>query len=98
MRSLRIRFVGRQDRNGDDYYFTTTAVPALIDLSNSVLHFYPDEEENGKDFGGELVVRPYEPNKEDFREENRSRVRRKRRRSNASTEPSNGSDSDSTES
>lgn len=76
MKALRMRMIGKVDRNKDDYYYTTTSVPALIDLSNAVIHFYPDQEDDGS-FGGELVIRHYDPKKS-----NSSHVNtRKRRRS-----------------
>lgn len=74
MKALRIRMTGRQDKNEDDYYFTTTNVPVAVDLSNAVIHFYPDEGENGE-FGGELVIRHYDPKKKD------KPLRRRRRKS-----------------
>jgi hypothetical protein len=78
--------IGKQDRNGDDYYFTTTNVPSLIDLSNSVIHFYPDEDDNG--FGGELVIRHYD-------QKNQNNTLRRRR---TRTKPDLASESDTTES
>lgn len=61
MKAFRIRMVGKQDINQEDYYFTTTHVPCFVDLNRAVIHFYPDEEEDGSGFGGELVIRHYDP-------------------------------------
>lgn len=77
MRAIKIRMIGKQDINGEDYYFTTTHVPALIDLSKTVIHFYPDEEEDGTGFGGELVIRHYDPR---AKSNAISKVNRRRRR------------------
>lgn len=87
MRSLRLRLIGRVDRNGHDYYYTTTHAPVSINLSNSVMLFYPDESEDGTEFGGELVIKHYDSREAQAREQARNRGSgatppvRKRRRS-----------------
>lgn len=80
MKSLRLRLLGKTDRNGDDYYFTTTHVPVMIDLSNTVIHIYPDEESEDK-FGAEMVVRHYDPRTSNQRQEERDATLKRRRRS-----------------
>jgi len=79
--------VGKQDVNKDDYYFTTTHVPALIDLNRAVIHFYPDEEANGPGFGGELVVRHYDPHMKASAVQKSYRRRRRKTSSDDATEP-----------
>lgn len=60
MDKLVIRLVGRKDRQGRDYYFTTTRVPVSLNLEDAVLHFFPDENPaDPSEFGGNLVLRPY---------------------------------------
>lgn len=60
MDKLPIKMVGKKDRNGNDYYTTTTNVPVMIDLSNTVIHFFPFEREDDDAFGGDLVFRHYD--------------------------------------
>lgn len=73
--------IGKKDRLEDDYYFTTTQVPVMVDLSNTVIHFYPDEAEDGEEFGGELVIRHY------TKKDNNKILRRRRRRCKAASTP-----------
>lgn len=55
---LRIHMIGRQDRNGDDFYLATPTIPVLVDLSKALLLFFPaGEEEEGDRFSGELVIK-----------------------------------------
>lgn len=83
MKALRLRMIGKQDVNKEDYYFTTTHVPAFIDLNRAVIHFYPDEEGDGSSFGGELVIRHYDPR---IRANVMGKVARRRRRNNDTDE------------
>ena len=59
MDKVKVSLIGREDAKGDEYYFTTTRAPVLVDLSQSVVHVFPWEEE-GK-FGADLVIRKYDP-------------------------------------
>lgn len=52
---IRIRFTGRNDKNGEDFYVAHTRIPMLIDLSEAALLFFPDEHDKG--FGGDLIIR-----------------------------------------
>lgn len=91
MKAFRIRLIGKRDKFDEDYYFTTTQVPVSVDLSNTVIHFYPDEAENGEEFGGELVIRHY------TRKDNNKVLRRRRRRNKVETpepEPESTDDAD----
>ena len=75
MDNLRIRMIGKRDRNNDEYYFTTCHSPCLVDLSNCVIHFFPDEE--GPDsFGGDLVIRHYDKQEKPVEEDRSNRNRR----------------------
>jgi hypothetical protein len=85
MKSLRLRLLGKTDRNGDDYYFTTTHVPVHIDLSNTVIHVYPDEESEEK-FGAEMVIRHYDPRSNRQEEGKPSSLKRRRRSRRGTTE------------
>lgn len=91
MISLKIRLIEKKDRNGDDYYFTTTHVPCSIDLSNAVIHFYPDEESEDK-FGGEMVIRHYDPRTSVNKQDSGKQLRRRRVRRNTSNEGDHYSD------
>jgi len=48
---LRIRFMGKKDCHGKDYYVARTHIPVHVDLSDVALLFFPDEDEDGH-FGG----------------------------------------------
>ena len=61
MDKIKIGFIGASNESGDDYYFTTARIPAMIDLSNTVLHLFPWEEEDR--FGLDMVIRKYDPSK-----------------------------------
>jgi hypothetical protein len=52
---IRIRFVGKVDKDGNDYYFAGCTIPANVDLSNAVLFFFPDKGDGCS--GGDLVVK-----------------------------------------
>jgi hypothetical protein len=52
---IRVRFVGKSDKDGKDYYFARCSTPANVDLSNAVLFFFPDE--GDEEFGGDLVIK-----------------------------------------
>lgn len=62
MDKIRIPFIGKKDTKGFDYYYTTTRVPVMLDLSNSVIHLFPYEKDGGE-FGLDLVLRRYDPDK-----------------------------------
>ena len=53
---IRIRFVGKKDCNDKDYYVARTRIPATVNLADTALLFFPDEDEEGK-FGGDLVIK-----------------------------------------
>lgn len=53
---VRIRLQGRLDRTKKEFYLAFTTIPALVDLSNACVLFFPDEESDTK-FGGDLVIR-----------------------------------------
>ncbi len=55
MDKLTIRMISRTDRNDHEYFMSTCQAPCLIDLSNCVIHFFPDDEG-----GGDLVIRKYD--------------------------------------
>ncbi len=50
---------GTKDVNGDDYYFIVPNLPVLIDLSQAVLFFRPDEDERGN-FSLEVKIKRYQ--------------------------------------
>ena len=58
---LRIRFTGRVDAKKKDIFMAITHIPANVDLSDAVMFFFPDEDEETGKFGGDLVIRRYEP-------------------------------------
>jgi len=61
MDKLKIRMIGKLDSDKNEYFFTTCRVPILVDLSNSVIHFFPDTDaSDDSKFGGELVIRHYD--------------------------------------
>jgi hypothetical protein len=53
MDRLQIKFTKRTGDRGP-YHFTRCSVPAMIDLSDCIMHFYQNEE------GGVLIVRHYD--------------------------------------
>ena len=57
-RGVKFEMVGRRDKDGTDYYFTTANVPMLVDLSKAVIFVHPWEDANGK-FGADLVIKMY---------------------------------------
>lgn len=65
MNKLEIKMIGKLDSKQNEYYFSTTHVPVLLDLSNSVIHFFFDEDEPGSEkFSGRLVIRHYDGKRE----------------------------------
>lgn len=61
MDRLRIQMVGRVDGQGKPYYVSTCNAPIHIDLRETVIHFFPDENpENPDEFWGDLVIRNYD--------------------------------------
>lgn len=52
---IRLRLWGRRDKTDHDFYVGVTDLPISIDLSNTVLLFFPDED--GDEFGGDLVIK-----------------------------------------
>lgn len=83
---FRLPMIGRKDSTPPpdgpcDYYFTTTNLPALLDLRNTVFHVFPWENDDGS-FGADLVIRQYDPNHRSKQEQHRSSSGQgKRRRS-----------------
>jgi hypothetical protein len=76
VKEFRLRMAGKEDRNGEVYYYTTTAVPVSLDLDNAVMHIYPFEE--GESFGAEFVFRKYDPTlKDSYRADNGTKRRRR---------------------
>jgi len=53
---IRVRFGGKKDVKKKDYYVAHVHIPASINLSDLVMLFFPDEDENGV-FGGDLVLK-----------------------------------------
>jgi hypothetical protein len=49
-RKLRFRLIRRENSEKKPYYTTTVDLPAMVDLSNCVIHFFPDHS------GGELTI------------------------------------------
>lgn len=62
MDRLKIQLVKRVDKNGDEYFVTTTHVPVLLDLSKSVIHGFDRWDENDELAGIDLIIRHYDPN------------------------------------
>jgi len=58
---IRIHLVGKQDRKDNDYYYSVTELPAMVDLSRAVIFFFPGPEEPDGSFSGDLVIRKYKP-------------------------------------
>ena len=56
---IRIRLRGRLDKSNHEFYVGVVNLPASMDLSDTVFLFFPDEE--GEDFGGDLVIKKHEP-------------------------------------
>jgi hypothetical protein len=52
---IRVRFTGRMDKNGAEFYVAHTKIPMLVDLNETSLLFFPDETDRG--FGGDLIIR-----------------------------------------
>ena len=65
MHTVRLKMVGKTDRNGDEYYLLVARCPMFIDLSQAALLVHPWEDENGK-FGAQLTIR-----KDTFNEKHR---------------------------
>lgn len=76
MDKLRIRLVRKVDANNREYFYTTCNVPITIDLSKTVLHVYPGQDEESGAFYAELVVRHYDRVKtsNEARDKRRSRT------------------------
>lgn len=82
---LRFAMIGRKDKTPPpdgpcDYYFTTTNLPAMLDLRNTVFHVFPWENDDGS-FGADLVIRQYDPNHRAKQDQQRNLGPNKRRRS-----------------
>jgi uncharacterized protein with WD repeat len=69
MEKIRIGLVGAENANGDRYYFTKARVPAQLDLTDSVIHAFPWENDSGE-FGLDITIRRYNP---DHKKQQRTR-------------------------
>ena len=63
MQDLRIRMTARKGKRGK-YYFTTCEVPVLVDLGETVIHCFPNDEDDS----AELVIRHYDQKDKKYKE------------------------------
>lgn len=66
MDKLKLDLKCKKDRNGDEYYFTTTRVPILIDLSRTVIFVYPmveKDKEGQETYSATMVIKSHDPEK-----------------------------------
>lgn len=61
MDRLRIPLIGRKNAQGHDYYVSTCKVPCSIDLSETVILVFPEENpDNDSEFWADLVIRKHD--------------------------------------
>jgi len=54
---IRYKLIGKQDKNGNDYFVGYSTHPVMLDMSNAVFFFFPYGDEGDARFGGELVIK-----------------------------------------
>lgn len=62
--ALKLEAIGKVDRDGNDYYFTTPHLACMVDLSKVVIFVHPwseDEGEKGETgrFGADIIIKEY---------------------------------------
>jgi hypothetical protein len=87
---LKICFKGREDANGEEYYFTTCFVPVHLDLNSAVIHCFPWEDKETGEYGLDLVFRKYDPDYKQRRQQSETTAKRRRFRPSREEQPDGG--------